>query len=275
MNEKEKNFEMLKSAIKRCLNFFPERYKERPLKRRIAVRMRRRNITTYLEYMKLLEEDPEEEILLYKVLTINVSKFFRNLSTFVKIEEEVLPRMYAEAERNDRIIKVWCAGCATGEESYTIAMLLDRFLKNSGSTISFSVIGSDIDSDSLETARRGCYKSLDFDETPEYYLEEYFNKLEKFCVIDRLKKNVEFVNLDIEEEDVRLNELDLVLFRNVLIYMEKGFQERILSKIYSRLDKGGFLVLGKVETLVGETKKLFNIVDSRERIYRKCLIVKK
>ncbi len=271
----ENDFEVLKATIKRLLDFFPERYKEKPLKRRIAVRMRRRNIDSYLDYSRVLESDTEEQNLLHKVLTINVSKFFRNLPTFRKIEEVVLPRIFAEVQDTGRMITVWCGGCATGQESYTVAMLLDKYLESRGSSIAYSVIGSDIDNDSLVTARTGCYKNSNFDEIPEYYLEKYFTKPLRFCVSDTLKKSVNFIKLDIGTEDDRLNDLDIVLFRNVLIYMEKEFQKYILSKIYTRLNEKGYLILGKVEGLVGETKKLFNVVDSRERIYRKCLIVKR
>ncbi len=267
MNEE---FEILKRIIIEKLGFFPERYKKRPLKRRIAVRMRYNKINSYLEYAKLLERDTKEQCLLHKTLTINVSKFFRNYETFGKIKEVILPQILRENERRGGLIKVWCAGCATGEESYTIAMLLDKFLSERKSSAHFSVIGTDIDNDSLNTARIGCYRNGVFDETPEYFLNMYFKKDEKICVLDKIKEKVKFVKLDIEEEDIELRELDLVLFRNVLIYMEKTFQEKTLLMIYNRLNEKAFLVLGKVEYLVGETKSLFNIVDSRERIYRKC-----
>ncbi|TET78867.1 MAG: protein-glutamate O-methyltransferase CheR [Candidatus Cloacimonadota bacterium] len=267
MNEE---FEVLKRMMIEKLGFFPERYKKRPLKRRIAVRMRYNRINSYLEYAKLLERDTKEQRLLHKTLTINVSKFFRNYETFGKIEEVVLPQILRENERKGGLIKVWCAGCATGQESYTIAMLLDKFLSERQSSAQFSVIGTDIDNDSLNTARIGCYRNEVFDETPEYFLNMYFKKDEKICVLDKIKEKVRFVRFDIEEENIELKELDLVLFRNVLIYMEKTFQEKILSMIYNRLNEKAFLVLGKVEYLVGEAKSLFNTVDSRERIYRKC-----
>jgi len=271
----DEEFEILKKVIIEKIGFFPERYKERPLMRRIAVRMRHIKINSYLEYARLLERNIKEQDLLHKTLTINVSKFFRNYVTFRRIKEAVLPQLLREKEKRGGIIKIWCGGCATGEECYTIAMLLDEFLREKKSSVVFSVIGTDIDEDSLNTAQIGCYENKAFDETPEYFLKKYFKKDEKFCVLKKIKEKVKFVKLDIEEENMYLKELDLILFRNVLIYMKRTFQEKILLKIYNRLNERGFLVLGKVETLVGETKLLFTIVDSKERIFRKCRILKR
>jgi len=271
----EKDFEFLKEVIAEKTGFFPQRYKVRPLKRRIAVRLRYRKIDSYSEYARLLEKDKEEQGLLRKALTINVSKFFRNYETFQKIKEVVLPQILRENEMRGKAIKVWCAGCATGEEVYSIAMLLDRFLLMNGSTMAFFVIGTDIDQDSLDTARTGCYKEADFDETPEYFLRKYFKRDDEFCVIDKIKEKVKFLKIDIEEENSDLERFDITLFRNVLIYMEKNFQEKILLKIYGRLNEKGFLVLGKVETLIGKVKSLFTTVDARERIFKKCQIVEK
>jgi chemotaxis protein methyltransferase CheR len=269
------DFEMLKATIQETMGFFPERYKERPLKRRIAVRMRYAKTDSYLEYANLLRESEIEQQLLHKTLTINVSKFFRNRSTFEKIEEDLLPRIVKEYEGTSGLAKVWCAGCATGEEVYTMAMLIDGFFKHHHITLPFSVIGTDIDVDSLKHAERGCYRIEAFDETPEHYLDTYFDRKEQFCVRDGLKENVQFLRLDLEEENHELEELDLILFRNVLIYMRPEFQEKVLLLIHRRLCKRGFLVLGKVEMLIGKAKNLFTIVDSRERIYRKCQILER
>ncbi len=268
-------FEFLKKIIVEKIGFYPDRYKRRPLKRRIAVRMRYNKVNSYLEYAKILEKDKNEQRFLHKTLTINVSKFFRNFETFRKIEEEVLPQLLLEYEKKGKILKVWCAGCATGEECYTIGMLMDRFLRGRQPSVPFIIIGTDIDNDSLDMAEVGCYRNNVLDETPEYYLKTYFLKNERFCVSDRIKEKVRFIKLDIEQENVELKELDLVLFRNVLIYMEKSFQKKILLMIHNRLKDEAFLVLGKVETLIGDTKSLFNIVDSRERIFSKCQILKR
>jgi chemotaxis methyl-accepting protein methylase len=267
-------FEILKATIQEVLEFFPARYKERPLKRRIAVRMRYAKMDSYLEYADFLRKSVDEQRLLHKTLTINVSKFFRNQSTFQRLEDEVLPRIAREYEGRDGIIKVWCAGCATGEEVYSIAMLMDTFLRMKGISIPYKVIGTDIDSESLRKAERACYRKEVLDETPEYYVETYFEKNESYCVRRAIRERVQFMHLDLEDENPELNDLDLVLFRNVLIYMQKEFQEKILLLIHGRLCKRGFLVLGKVEMLIGEARGLFTIVDPRERIYRKCQVLK-
>lgn len=269
----EDEFETLKTTIQQIMGFFPERYKERPLKRRIAVRMRHARTTSYLEYAHMLRKSVEEQQLLHKALTINVSKFFRNPTTFQKIEEEILPRITREYEGTTGLVKVWCAGCATGEEVYSMAMLLDTHFKQRELALPFTVIGTDIDVDSLKHAEQGCYRKEVLDETPDHYLETYFERDDRFRVREGIKANVQFLRLDLEEGSPELVDLDLVLFRNVLIYMRKEFQEKILLLIHHRLCKRGFLVLGKVEMLSGDAKNLFTIVDSRERIYRKCQIL--
>jgi chemotaxis protein methyltransferase CheR len=271
----EDEFEILKATIQETMGFFPERYKERPLKRRIAVRMRHAKTNSYLAYAQILKQSDAEQKLLHKTLTINVSKFFRNRSTFEKIEKEILPRIAKEYEETAGIVKVWCAGCATGEEVYTIAMILDAFMTKDQMNLPFIVIGTDIDEDSLKHAEQGCYRKEVFDETPEDYRAAYFDRNNRLCVRGSIKGKVRFLQLDLEEEHPELTDLDLVLFRNVLIYMRKDFQEKILFLIHKRLCKRGFLVLGKVEMLIGNAKNLFTIVDSRERIYRKCQILER
>ena len=132
--------------------------------------------------------------------------------------------------------------------------------------LNYSIVGLEDYTISFES-----YCSLcDIQQFCKYGKEEPFSIKISCGDLNRAKEKVKFVRLDIEEEDIELRELDLVLFRNVLIYMEKTFQEKTLLMIYNRLNEKAFLVLGKVEYLVGETKSLFNIVDSRERIYRKC-----
>jgi chemotaxis protein methyltransferase CheR len=268
-------FEILKATIQETMGFFPERYKERPLKRRIAVRMRHAKTNSYLEYADILKQSVGEQQLLHKTLTINVSKFFRNRSTFQKIENDILPRIVKEYEGKTGLVKVWCAGCATGEEVYTMAMLLDTFFRSHQIALPFTVIGTDIDIDSLKHAEKGCYRSEMFDEIPKHFFNTYIEKGERFCVREELKSRVQFLQLDLEEENSKLEDLDLVLFRNVLIYMRTEFQEKVLLLIHRRLCKRGFLVLGKVEMLIGDAKNLFTIVDSRERIYRKCQVLER
>ncbi len=268
-------FEILKGTIQDTLGFFPERYKERPLKRRIAVRMRHVKTDSYMEYARILKENEEEQKMLHKALTINVSKFFRNRATFQKISDEILPRILKEYQGSDEMVTVWCAGCATGEEVYTMAMLIDHYLREEQLEIPFTVFGTDIDVDSLQHAEKGCYRKEAFDEMPEQFYERYFDKHERCCIRKEAKSHAEFLRLDLEEEHAALMDLDLILFRNVLIYMQREFQEKVLLLIHKRLNKRGFLVLGKVEMLTGGSKNLFTIVDSRERIYRKCQILER
>jgi len=270
------SFEALKAKIYAETGFHCDQYKERPFKRRLAVRMRANRVETYEDYLKVLEAKPQEYEALLDALTINLSKFFRNPETYDAVEAQVLPNLTADCLNapEGRKLLVFSAGCASGEEPYSLAMLLEEHFRKRGRRCTYQIIGTDIDRVSLLRARKGEYGSFALSECPPEIVTRYFEGNGSFQVLPAVRSQVTFLPADLTDLDrpgvlPRIRQLDLLFFRNVLIYMERRAQERMLTAMAKRLRPGGYLVLGKVETLMGEPRNLYEVVNARERIFRR------
>ena len=244
-------------------------YREKCLKRRIDVRVRATGVHTYLEYMGVLRRDPLEYDRLFDALTINVTNFFRDKSAYRVIEETVIPELITSKKREGkRIIRVWSAGCASGEEPYSMAILLQKVLGDRISDFLVAIHATDIDKSSLEKARRAEYGANTFSGVDEKILKRYFNRNLKYRLKEGIKQMVKFKQHDLIS-DRPLGHLDIILCRNVLIYFSRDLQVKLFNKFYEGLNRGGYLILGKTESLAGESAGLFQPVNIRERIYQK------
>jgi chemotaxis protein methyltransferase CheR len=264
----DEELERLKAKIQRERGFNTQYYKDKCLRRRIAVRMRARARHTFEEYAELLDGDPAEYDILLDTLTINVTKLFRNLEMWQVVEAQVLPRLFDWARPQHRI---WSAGSASGEEAYTVSILLHEWAERHRRTADlgrFHVTGTDIDRRSLEAAQRAEFPELSLTETPEEIREKWFSPGPPFRLRDEARRNVSFVRRDLISE-APLAEQSLIFCRNVIIYFDREIQERLFQRFYDALVPGGFLVLGKVETLIGPTRALFRSISNRERVFQK------
>lgn len=258
----EPGFEQLSRRILQVSGFATAAYKPRVLRRRIAVRMRANNVHTYEEYLAILDRTPEEYQKLADALTINVTKFFRNPELWARLRELVIPELWKIPQRP---IMVWSAGCSSGEEPYTLAML---FASTRGPLDRIRIDATDIDRVCLERAQAGSYPQSSFSETPAEIVEAYTTPLaEQRQVIASLRAIVSVNRLDLTRERPRNPPYDMIVCRNVLIYFDRLMQERLFTLFADSLRPGGFLVLGKVETIMGPTKERLEMVDPRERIY--------
>ena len=245
-------------------------YKDHCLLRRIAVRQRVRDTPTLRAYLKLVRQDPVERGRLVKALTIHVSQFFRNPSTFEAIRTVVLPALQSERPwRADSPLQVWSAGCACGEEPYSLAILVLEALPDLVRRSSCIIYGTDIEPDCLRQAREGRYPPANLTHVPERWKRRYFTTAEGKYQVGSLPRRLVRFKVHNILEPPPFRQMDLVVFRNVLIYMTDSLQERILRGFNDVLGPGGFLVLGKVEGLTGATQDLFEAVNVAERIYRK------
>ena len=261
-------FTALTEKIARERAFGCASYKEKCLRRRIAVRMRARGVHRFSEYAALLDRDAVEYERLIDTLTINVTKLFRNWSTFDAISRLVLPILW---DGSVRPIRGWSAGCSSGEEPYSMAILVHRFAADRGQVADASrvqILGSDIDRASLDAARRGQYPDAAFADTPADIRRRYFSVRAPFEVTPEIRPLVTFERRDLIV-DPPPSGMDLIACRNVLIYFDRVTQEMLFERFHDALVPGGFLVLGKVETLLGPTRSLFSAVDPRERIFRR------
>jgi len=264
----EAGFSSLTDKIARERGFGCASYKEKCLRRRIAVRMRARGVHRFSDYAALLDRDAVEYDRLLDTLTINVTKLFRNWSTFEAVSRLVVPILWEGAARP---IRGWSAGCSSGEEPYSLAILFHRHAAERGQVADASrvqVLASDIDRASLDAARRGQYAEAAFADTPDELRRRYFSVRPPFEVAPDIRPLVSFERRDLIV-DPPPGGMHLIVCRNVLIYFDRSTQEALFQRFHDALAPGGFLVLGKVETLLGPTRSQFAAVDPRERIFRR------
>jgi chemotaxis protein methyltransferase CheR len=244
-------------------------YKESCVRRRVAVRMRARGVHRFADYAHLLDSDAREYDLLLDALTINVSKLFRNPEVFSAIARDVIPVLWdTESPR----LRVWSVGCSSGHEPYSLAALFHAHAERVHGLHRLArvdILGTDIDQRSLTAAARGEFSEQDFSETAPELRARYFSARAPFTVVDEIRRLVRFARHDMLREAPPRSVNELIVCRNAIIYFDKASQERLMRTFHDALVPGGFLVLGKVETLFGTARALFTTVAGRERIYRR------
>lgn len=240
-------------------------YKPNTILRRIQRRVEATGSASIEEYSDRIAASKEEVHALYRDLLIDVTHFFRDPDAFKKLSREVLEPM---VEQEDEKIRVWVAGCATGEEAYTVAILLTEAAEKLGVRPNFKVFGSDAHSDSVRRASEGIYGETSMKNvTPEIREKYFIEREEQFAVQPSLRKNVVFTQHNIVK-DVPFTKLHLITCRNLLIYLQTAAQKRIFSYFHFGLRTRGVLMLGPSESL-GELAEEFDPVDKHWKIYRK------
>ena len=263
-------FPRLMEKITRESGFRCASYKDKCLRRRIAVRMRAKGAYSANEYAGVLDTDPREYERLLRSLTVNVTKFFRNVETYHAIEKKVIPELWSTTSDG---LRIWSAGCASGEEPYSLAILLHKHAcetQSENRLPAVDVLGTDIDSEVLGAAERAFYAESALMETPRSLHAEYFPQVAGLrTMIPEVRSLVRFQNDDLLTFNPPMADVHLIVCRNVIIYFEREAQDRLIAEFHRVLAPGGFLVLGKVETLLGDSRALFEPVNARERIFRK------
>jgi chemotaxis protein methyltransferase CheR len=251
-------------------NFNLSVYKDKCMKRRVAIRIRSTRCRDVSEYCNLLRQNEHELDMLQKALTIHVSQFFRNPSMFEKLRSQVLPELFDTFIKNDAdLIRIWCLGCACGEEPYSLAILLREYFSTEIRSAQVAIQGTDIDLETIRTAEQAEYIEDRIKEVSSGLRDRYFHQYGvKFQLVSELRDMVSFRQGNITSTSEYLPS-NLVLCRNTLIYFTRPDQEKILHGIADILPEGGILVLGKSETLVGGVRQRFTPVCPVERIYRK------
>ena len=267
----EQGFDRLTRRISEVAGLATDAYKPRCLRRRIAVRMRAHNVTSYEEYLAILDRIPDELQKLSDALTINVTKFFRNIELWQRLSGDILPPLW---HNGGKPVRAWSAGCASGEEPYTLAMLFAETAASAGHREWMErlvIDATDIDRLCLERARIGAYPPAVFSEAPAELVHRYTEPAPdgSRMVTDEIRRVVRVHRLDLTRDVPRHPPYDLIVCRNVLIYFDRAMQERLFALFADGLRPGGFLVLGKVETILGPTRDRLEMVDARERIYRR------
>ncbi len=254
-----------KSSLKRCIL------------RRMGIMAK-----SFPGYLRFLDTHPGEYDVLFHYITIKVSEFFRDPSTFWVIERDVLPRLLKEIEKRSRKkLRIWSCGCAKGEEPYSVAILVVKhiFAKYTPQSLKYcitslpleiKIFATDIDERALDAARKGIYPKEVLRNVNPYIRNIFFiREGPNYYKITPFLRNLVTFGVHNIISDIHLSHMDMILCRNLLIYFEKGLQEKVIEKFSYALNKGGYLVLGKSEILPGRFRDMFREVSRREKVYQK------
>jgi chemotaxis protein methyltransferase CheR len=258
-------FQKVKRMIKESAGLDCSGYRDEYLKRRFEVRLRATDTNTYGRYIVYLNRHPEEFTHLLNDLTINYTTFFRDTDVYDHLEKKLLPRLFL----SKKPVTIWSAGCASGEEPYSLSILVHKILGKNLSNSLVSIIASDIDKDALGKAERGFYQTRHLSTLSPLMIERFFDKQDDgYLVKDSLKKIIHFEQFDLMTKPLHQN-LDLILCRNVMIYFSKEGQQHIHMNFYHALRDGGYMITGKSEILSGEPATAFTALDYITRVYQK------
>ena len=246
-------------------------YKRGTVTRRLERRLHATGAKTYLDYMEFLDAHPEEYQRLADDLIIKVSGFFRSPYSFHQVTRLVLPELVAyKRKQGERRLRLWSAGCARGEEPYSIAILLAEFLGDRRQDFNISIYATDISRQALQEAQAGVYSLKDIESLPSNILENYFRRGEDYEVRADIRQMVSFSYFDLTSTIRQpFVNLDCIFCCNVLIYLQSQLQERVLSMLYGSLAAPGYLILGEVETPTSSLNGRLECLDNRAKIYKK------
>ena len=258
-----KIFALLRNATRTDFN----NYKRSTINRRIARRMVLHKISSLRQYLKYLHENRAELMALYEDLLIHVTSFFREPETFRALKETVLPRILRNKAPGEPI-RIWVAGCSTGEEVYSIAITVVEFLRQQESSLPIQIFGTDVSDTALEKARVGLYPESALSGITATRLRQFFVRADGgYRITKAVREMCVFARQDMTK-DPPYSRLDLVTCRNVLIYMEPVLQKKVMTVLHYALNPHGFLVLGRSESISGFSE-LFTTVGRKHKIYSK------
>jgi chemotaxis protein methyltransferase CheR len=259
-------FQKLKNLLAENAGLNCEGYRDEYLRRRFDIRLRATNTGTFSKYLAYLKRTPDEYQLLLNDLTVNFTMFFRDPDVFTFLEKRVLPKLLESGS-----VRIWSAGCATGEEPYSLAILVHRLVTERKSGAHVTIYASDIDKDALQKAAVGEYQLKQLQNLDSKSIDAFFTKKgELYQVKDCIKAFMRFEQRDLMKLPAHQN-LDLILCRNVMIYFSKEGQQKIHMQFFEALRDGGYFITGKAEMLSGEPSRRFVPLDIRARVYQKTL----
>lgn len=259
----EELFGLVSSASGQDFNL----YKTPTILRRISRRMASVNISRVADYLKLLRSDDREVKLLAKDFLIGVTKFFRDKAAFDILAKDVIPQIVAKKPDGD-LLKIWVCACSTGEEAYSIAILVNDYLHNIGKNLEVKIFATDVDEASIDIAARNSYPESIAKEVPASLLKAYFIKEGKrYSVLPSIRKQIVFARHNVIKSPPFIKN-DLVTCRNMLIYMNNLLQQKVISTFHYSLNRDGYLFLGSSEN-AGPIKEGVTELSGKWKIYQK------
>jgi two-component system, chemotaxis family, CheB/CheR fusion protein len=264
----DESFEALLRYMRDSRGFDFTGYKRTTLMRRVGHRMAHVGYETYEDYLDLLQASSDEFSALFNTILINVTAFFRDPDAWQCVATDVLPRLLAERGPDDPI-RAWSAGCASGQEAYTLAMLLAETLGLEGFRHRVKIYATDVDEDALTEARAATYDAKAIESVPAEFLDKYFEQLNGRYIFHKdLRRAVIFGRNDLVK-DAPISRVDLLACRNTLMYMNAETQRNVLGRLHFALAAQGKLFLGHAEMLLSHTDR-FIPMNLKQRIFRKA-----
>jgi two-component system CheB/CheR fusion protein len=240
------------------------------LERRLALRMSTLGVKTIDAYIAYLNENPDEIEQLLNAVTIHVTEFFRDRDVYAVLSREIIPEIVAKKLASSwRHVRVWSAGCSTGEEAYSIAITFMRYIEAAGIALDLEVFGTDISREACSAARKGVYPEGRIASVAPNLRERYFEPVESgYRVSPQLRRTVKFSVHDLFSAPP-YSLLDVIVCRNVLIHFDHSARNGVLARFHAALGDDGILMLGKSEAVAGGATELFELRDPKNKIYRK------
>jgi chemotaxis protein methyltransferase CheR len=254
-----------------------ESYRSSFLLKKIKNRMKSLSITVPEMYLAFLRNNSGEPLILIQEIGICVSLFFRNPFVYSKIEQQLLPAIIeSKRHKGNREIRIWSAGCATGEEPYSIAILMHRLLKDDIKNWKVHIFATDIEPTRLTTAAEGVFSRDKMGDTRLEIIDKYFKQVEDKFILNQVILNMVNFSLDdltsadrIAPSTSIFGSFDLILCRNVMIYFNISAKMRALGKLINALNSAGFLIIGESEGINENFKPAFIEIDDTNHIYQK------
>jgi len=265
-----------------------QKYRVPFIRRRLEHRMRLRKIPNYQKYAELLSKDPNEFTELISSFSITVTEFFRDPSFFERLRINILPSIIDNCRLTGSQtpeIKIWCAGSATGEEPYSIAILVRELLNADQNAMNLSscrlgIFATDINSSSIGISQEGIYEETSLKNVTQNLLSRYFQRVSPkvphsstarfYQVSEDIRKSVDFHVADLTKTEPPATDFDMILCRNVMIYFDRESREKLIDKFHKALKPHGYLAIGQSEVLMGKLLGKFRSIYLRERIYQKA-----
>jgi two-component system, chemotaxis family, CheB/CheR fusion protein len=246
-------------------------YKRTTIYRRIQRRISVQQLDSTKEYVRYLERNPCEVQKLFKELLIGVTGFFRDREEFDYLKTAIIPSLFAGKTKRDAL-RVWVPGCATGEEAYSIAMIILDVLQRKEMTVPFHIFATDIDKEAIDKARGGVFPEPSADNIPEPFSSKYVTAFENRIKIKPAVRDTVIFSVQNVLGDPPFSKLDLISCRNLLIYLESNSQQRLLEIFHYALRPGGILFLGAAES-VGENIDLFKLINKKHKFFQRKNVI--
>ncbi|MGD9963164.1 MAG: protein-glutamate O-methyltransferase CheR [Thermoplasmata archaeon] len=266
-----KAIESVRQHLKRSRGLDISGYSSTFVLRSLRKRLGRSGAGDLPHYLRLLRSSDEETTEFIGALSINVTDFFRDEGAFEALSEKVIRPVVRSKIGTGGIVRIWSAGCATGQELYTLAMCLEQELKRIGNpeNIMGTVTGGDLSKPAIAYARKGSYTKEQVKNVPPQMLLQYFTERDgHYEVGDSLRRRVRFVNEDLLSEPVS-KFFDIAVCRNVLIYFSRPMHDKVVMNIHRSLRPDGYLMLGRTESLLGQPRLHYELIDAENRIFLK------